>query len=513
LGKVPNSLDWDEVSWGYNAYSILHTGRDEYGAFLPLSFKAFGDYKQPVYVYADVIPVKLFGLNAFSVRFPNALLGTLSIIFVFLLVYELFRKRSYPKTVAFLAMFFFAISPWHIQFSRVAFETVVGLFFVLVGVWLFLRGYHLQKKWYFFAAAFFLAISAYSYHAEKLFTPLLVVGLVFFAKDYFLNHKKLFIVFALCFIFLNSFWLLDSRTTARGTSVLFTSEQTQLLKISVIETDQDIADHQKIFTILHNRRIIYAETFLENYLNHFSPNWLFIQGDLQRHHAPDFGILYVISLPFILMGAYFLFSNEKVVALLLGYWFLLAPVAGSLATGSPNAERALIMLPIWQILEAFGFVQLTRIINKKVILKLLLIFIALLYLFFFALYVDLYFLHTNSEYQQYWQYGYQQAVDSIKGYKINSNKIVFSQEYEQGYMFYLFYTMYDPATYLRSGGSNRTVKACFNIGNVYFGKCMSLLAKGDTYITQTEISVKNMKKIINIMDKNNKTVGYIYQYL
>src|ERR1035437_7878697 len=204
LGNIPNSLDWDEVSWGYNAYSILHTGKDEYGAVLPLSFKAFGDYKQPVYVYADVIPVGLFGLNAFSVRFPNALFGSLSIIFVFLLVYELFKKRSYAQKVAFLSMLFFAISPWHIQFSRVAFESVVGLFFVLVGVWLFIRGHSLEKKLYFFAAAFFLALSAYSYHAEKLFTPLFMIGLVIYAKDYFLKHKKMFVIFGLCFVLFNS---------------------------------------------------------------------------------------------------------------------------------------------------------------------------------------------------------------------------------------------------------------------------------------------------------------------
>jgi len=35
-------LLWDEASLGYNAYSILKTGRDEYGKFLPLIFKSFG---------------------------------------------------------------------------------------------------------------------------------------------------------------------------------------------------------------------------------------------------------------------------------------------------------------------------------------------------------------------------------------------------------------------------------------------------------------------------------------
>ncbi|MDE2025267.1 MAG: glycosyltransferase family 39 protein, partial [Patescibacteria group bacterium] len=358
LGAVPNSMDWDEVSWGYNAYSVLLTGKDEYGQFLPLSFKAFGDYKQPVYVYSELLPIQLFGLNAFSVRFPSAFFGTLSIPFVFLLVYELFRKKKYAVPAAFLSMLFFAISPWHIQFSRVAFESVLGLFFVLLGVWLFVKGYRLQNKWYIFAAAVVLAISAYSYHAQKLFTPLFVVGLVIYAKDFFLKHKRLFIVFGVCFILFNSLWLLDSRTTARGKSVLFTSDQTQLLKIPLLESNQDIQAQQKLFTIVHNRRLIYTEKFLSNYLNHFNLNWLFIQGDLARHHAPNFGLLYVISLPFILLGAYFLISNEQVNSLLLGYWFMLAPISGSLVTGAPNAERALIMLPIWQILEAFGFIQL-----------------------------------------------------------------------------------------------------------------------------------------------------------
>ncbi|MDE2588914.1 MAG: glycosyltransferase family 39 protein, partial [Patescibacteria group bacterium] len=275
LGAVPNSMDWDEVSWGYNAYSVLLTGKDEYGQFLPLSFKAFGDYKQPVYVYSELLPIQLFGLNAFSVRFPSAFFGTLSIPFVFLLVYELFRKKKYAVPAAFLSMLFFAISPWHIQFSRVAFESVLGLFFVLLGVWLFVKGYRLQNKWYIFVAAVVLAISAYSYHAQKLFTPLFVVGLVIYAKDFFLKHKRLFIVFGVCFILFNSLWLLDSRTTARGKSVLFTSDQTQLLKIPLLESNQDIQAQQKLFTIVHNRRLIYTEKFLSNYLNHFNLNWLF----------------------------------------------------------------------------------------------------------------------------------------------------------------------------------------------------------------------------------------------
>ena len=49
LGSVPLSPDWDEVSLGYNAYSIFHTGHDEYGKFFPIVLQSFGDYKPALY--------------------------------------------------------------------------------------------------------------------------------------------------------------------------------------------------------------------------------------------------------------------------------------------------------------------------------------------------------------------------------------------------------------------------------------------------------------------------------
>ena len=45
LNEVPNGFYSDEASIGYNAYSILKTGKDEHGMLLPLYFKAFGEYK------------------------------------------------------------------------------------------------------------------------------------------------------------------------------------------------------------------------------------------------------------------------------------------------------------------------------------------------------------------------------------------------------------------------------------------------------------------------------------
>ena len=147
LGVNPPSLDWDETSIGYNAYSILHTGKDEYGNRLPLSFRSFDDYKPPILIYLTVPSVAIFGLTELAVRLPAAVFGVIGVIAVYFLVKELLQSKSGKKTItpevqqsiAFLALIFLAISPWHLQFSRAAFEGNIGLTFLLLALIFFLK--------------------------------------------------------------------------------------------------------------------------------------------------------------------------------------------------------------------------------------------------------------------------------------------------------------------------------------------------------------------------------------
>ena len=89
LDKYPVGFTPDEAAQGYTAYSILKTGRDEWGKRFPLNPRSFGDFKPPLQTYLMIPSVAVFGLNEFAVRFPNALLSSLAIIGVFLLAKEL----------------------------------------------------------------------------------------------------------------------------------------------------------------------------------------------------------------------------------------------------------------------------------------------------------------------------------------------------------------------------------------------------------------------------------------
>ena len=86
----PPSLNWDEASISYNAYSILNTGRDEWGKLLPVHFKSYGEYKLPAQVYASIPGIAIFGLNEFGVRITPVIYGTLTVLLLFLLAKELF---------------------------------------------------------------------------------------------------------------------------------------------------------------------------------------------------------------------------------------------------------------------------------------------------------------------------------------------------------------------------------------------------------------------------------------
>ena len=165
ISSNPPSLYWEEAALGYDAYSILRTGKDFHGSPWPLvAFESFGDYKPSMYFYATVPFVSLFKLTPLAVRFPSALFGSLTVLLIFLLTKEFFKKPTIPL----LSALFLSLSPWHLQLSRVGFEANLGLFFVALGAWLFKKG--LKKPILMIISVISLALSMYTYHSSDRYT-------------------------------------------------------------------------------------------------------------------------------------------------------------------------------------------------------------------------------------------------------------------------------------------------------------------------------------------------------
>lgn len=476
LGKVPISPDWDEVSFGYNAYSILKTGRDEFGVFLPLALRSFGEYKPPFYAYVSIPFIALFGLNVWSIRIVAAISGIFAVVGTYFLTKELMNigqltiskrqeKTSYahclmsPTSISLMVSFILAISPWHIHFSRVAFESITSITLNIWGAYAFLRG--LKQPLWLIGSAILFGIAMYSYHSERIFGPLLVIAFItIFHRSIFLDNLKKYFVVAGIIGFTIILPLLPMLTDDRLRERLiitspFTNEKKLLKDILEKQTD-DMQRNDPSWRIFDNRRIVWIKTFLEGYLAHDSFNFLFIKGDKNsRHGAPNMGLLYVIEIPFFLYGLYLLWKKGGALRSVMLAWLLLSPIAAAPTNELPHAGRTMIFMPSLQIVTAIGIIEcyIYFVNQKKIIKNFFIFFIGIGYFCNYIYFLNMYFVHMNHEVSQDWQYGYEQAVRFAEAHKQNYRKVVVSMNLEQPHIFFLFYTAYDPQKYLKNGGT------------------------------------------------------------
>lgn len=480
LGVNPPSLDWDEASLGYNAYSLLKTGKDEFGRSWPISIRSFEDYKPALYSYLTIPPIAIFGLNEFAVRLPSALLGILTILFTYLLIKEFVTgtlgklmigsKTIEGSQVALLSALILTISPWHLQFSRVAFESNISLFFVVSGLYCFLKGLK-SGKW-FILSFFLLSLSFYSYHSPRLVVPLIILGWFWYYRHQ-LKLQKNWITIGIVFtiILLVPFTIeLFHEGKARLSSVTVLTPQGRLDdSIKLIEFDKSRGF--KLEKIFHNRRIIYALAVAKGYLDHFNLDFLFFTGDApDRHHAKDNGMLYYWEAASILIGILVILRNKNSFPII--WWFLVAPSASAFTTGTPHAVRALLYLPTYQFFSAIGAVVTFKFVKYNLKQYSILRWFTLTIFLFFTLniyyYFEMYYIHTPIEASKEWQYGYKQAVLEIKKYENSVDKIIMTYAYDQPHVFVLFYNQIDPTWYQKQWNGGEVKRADRSFGKYEF---------------------------------------------
>jgi len=367
------------------------------------------------------------------------------------------KEVSKSGALALLTSFLLAVSPWHIQFSRIAFESNVGVTLNILMALLFLKG--LKNPVYLLLSLLVASTNIYMYQGEKVFTPLLLLILTITFRSELHKIKKAWIVSSLFasvlilipmiqFIFTNQ----DALLRARGVSVF--SDQTQFLKrvSERLVVDRERGDY--VGYVLDNRRIEYTKAVLSGYVSHFDLNWLFVTGDIARHHAPNMGLLYLWELPFLLFGIFSLFfGNEgRKTKVLFFTWFLIAPIPASVTSGVPHAVRTLNFLPTFQIFTALGIIRVAFWVKdqRHLFLKILLpIVSSSFFVLNLSYYLNQYFVQQNHFHSEYWQYGYQEAVDEVKKIEGRYDKVIVSNKphLDQSYIFFLFYLQYPPDKY------------------------------------------------------------------
>lgn len=446
IDQVPPSLNWDEISIAYNAHSVLETGKDEWGVFLPIHFKAYGEYKLPVQVYASIPGIALFGLNELGVRILPIIYGTLTVLFVFFLA----RSLLFSNFVGLLAAFLLAISPWHIQLTRASFESSFATFWIVLGMWFLVKGFR-SHKWFILSVIPFV-VSMYTYNTARVFTPLFLFATLFIFKDKFLKIPRTILIACLVFIILLlplAPYYLGGEGDSRYKLVSVTDDPGLIPRINENRGNADLPT--PLPRLIHNKATYISFYIVQNYLAHFSPDFLFISGaPHKQHHVQKIGELYLFQAPFLILGIFFLFKKKNIFRYLLASWVLLAIVPVSVTNDSiPHALRTAIAIPFYQIITAFGGCHVYLWIKKKnlrwripaFMITITIVVISVL------LYLQNYFFVYPRLYSKDWQYGYKQVVEYIGQHKDEYDEIVFSRHYGEPHMFTLFYLGYDPSKY------------------------------------------------------------------
>lgn len=451
ISTNPPAISWDEASLGYNAFTILNDGKDEFGEKYPLDrFTAFGDYKPPGYIYAAVPSVAVFGLSEFAVRLPSALAGLLLVLISYKIGLELLKS----KKIGLLSGFLVAISPWSIQFSRTAFESNLAATFNAAGVYFFIIAK--RKPYLFVVSLASFVLSFYSFNANRIIAPIMLAALsILFMKTLWANLKWVIIsvVFGIVLLLPSVNYLRDRESRLRFQEVsIFNELDTIKLANSRVQLD----GFGLISKAIHNRRVLFSLNFLKHYADNFKLRFLFVQGDVNpRLSLPEMGQLYIWELPFFVFALYFIIARRKYLVMPLIIWMLIVPIPAATAKETPHALRTLSILPTYHILIATGIHFLFNTIFKTKYKVAAFSLAALLLTVNVYYYLHNYYVHYPVNFSGEWQYGYKELVAYVKNNEKKYDQINITNKIGRPYIYFTFYEKYPLQKFLADRKASR----------------------------------------------------------
>lgn len=435
LGSAPSSLYWEESALGYDAYSIWKTGKDFHGNSFPLiAFESFGDHKASGYFYVAAPFVGIFGLNNWSIRLPSAIAGIVSVLLIYLIAMELFKdKRTSLMTALTLS-----VLPWHIQFSRAAFEVNLATLWMMLGIYLLLLTR--KKTFWILPSGLLFVLSAYTYQSARVLAPLIALLFLLWVGKKLFRSVWLGITVMLCAglmlpMILNIRNPIVSQRFAE-TSLFSTSpavEQTNALRAA---DDNTMLSH-----IIHHRYLVWGREIMGGMLSQLSPQFLWVKGDNNPRHQTGYtGLLYWWSIfPLLtLIGVKKISSEKKAITFAL-LWILLATIPPALTNLTPHTLRFLPASPAFALLIGFGLAKMMS--WKKTMVSL---FLFLLIVLEWGAYEFDYFTGYQIRSASSWQYGYKQAINFVAHYPNQEQLVQVTRAYGRPSMYFLYYLGYDP---------------------------------------------------------------------
>jgi hypothetical protein len=434
LGVIPSGLVRDEAALGFNAYTLEKTGADEHGRILPFNMESFGDWKLPGYSYLSIPLISAFGLTSFSVRLLSAIAGILGILGIYLLV-----KTFYPKKTALVSSLIFSIVPWHLHFSRAAYEANVALTFFIFGLYFFER----RKNIYgIFLSGLLFLMTLMTYHSAHVFLPLFWLFLTFLDRKIILRKLPMVIGTTVVSLVLFSFVaisLFGNETKISGIGIF----SDQLAIHLNVEVPRNNWGNTSLSKIIFNRPVYLSSTIVKNFLSFFSPSFLVSQGGINpQHNLPGSGNLtwaiYVLMLVGLALSLFRLKTRPTQLVLAI---ILFGLIPSSITRDAPHYTRSIFTLPAIVILTSVGLIYLSK---KHWFLGLVLGIALFTESYFFS---QRYFLTFPQTGGKTWNKDFVSAMQIAISKESQYDNIIIPRPDYSPYIFLAFYKPWDPTTY------------------------------------------------------------------
>lgn len=394
LSETPNGVYLDEATTGYNAYSILKTGKDEYGKSFPIAFRFFGSYSPPLYTYLTTIPISIFGLNEFSTRIVSVICASLMI----LVLYQFLKQTSLiNQKLTPLLLILFIITPWNFFYSRTGYEIYLGLFLFNLGALLCYLS--LERKALMPIGLTILSLSTYGAHAQIYTAPIFIISFIILFNK-LINIKLLLTGLIIALI------IQIPHISLLGT-------QAFLNKSDLFYKQEIITNAGKIpLPHIISFPLSFSYSFFSRLTTYLSPYSLFFLPDPDPQRSiPEISVFYSWMLIPFLIGIYLIIKNSKQTFIRFLILLIVATTATVSLSGDPfSTQRSLsLLLPLY-IIICIGLSAISEKINlKKFFLTFLLVFTISIILLWRS-----YFVLLSSERSVNWNYGFKEIARIIK---------------------------------------------------------------------------------------------------
>jgi len=321
-------------------------------------FKLFYPYnngREGLFMWFISASFYFFGVSLWSLKLPSAIIGTLTVLGIYLLAKELFIKKKDSTMIALLSSFFLAVSFWHTNFSRISFRAIIVPFSLVFSFYFLLKSFREKKIKDSIFSGIFFGIGFYSYPGFRLAVILLFLIFFFFWR----KHKKE-----------NSEQSFFKLSIVNLLSIFLTALP---IGIYFLKNPQDFLGRNSQVSIFSQSNIL--GEFFQSLILHLGMFNFWGDGNW-RHNLPRSPqLLWIVGI-FFLIGLFLIIKKiikniqlKKILIpeYILMAWFMVMLLPGVLTSeGCPHALRVIGTIPVVYILSGLGAVFLYRKLYSKV---------------------------------------------------------------------------------------------------------------------------------------------------